>query len=168
MPPVLGFVDGILNALTLAAASILHQGKPIGVLFTVRVGLFALATAAFVLFVARYADSRTELVRQSRQLNLASHGHLASTKLGRVALRGAAGDAAIASVASFIGAVVPLAVATAFPGESWIAIVVAIVLLGMLGLVISVVIHGSRLVWASALCAGGVALTFVGLALRIA
>jgi hypothetical protein len=168
MPPVLGFVDGILNALTLAGASILHRGKPIGAGFTLRVGTFALGTAAFVLFVARYADARTELVRQSRQLNLASHGHLAETKLGRAVMREAVGDATIASVASFVGAVLPLAVATALPNHSWVAVVVAVLLLGALGVVVAVVVHGRRTYWAVALGAGGVLLSVVGLFLRIA
>lgn len=168
MPPVLGFVDGILNALTLAAASILHQGRAIGAGFTVRVGLFALATAGFVLFVARYADARTELVRQARQLNLASHGHLASTRLGRAVLREALGDATIASIASFLGAVVPLAVASALPQHSWVALLVAIALLAALGSVVAVVIHGRRVYWSIALGSGGLLLTLVGLALRIA
>lgn len=168
MPPVLGFVDGILNALTLAAASILHRGQPIDAGFAVRVGLFALATAAFVLFVARYADSRTELVRQSRQLNLASHGHLASTKLGRSVLREALGDAGIASIASFLGAILPLAVAAALPSHSWVALVVAVTLLAVLGVVIAVVIHGQRAYWAIALGLGGLVLSLVGLVLHIA
>ena len=168
MPPVLGFVDGILNALTLAAASILHRGKPIGLGLTLRVGAFAVVTAAFVLFVARYADARTELVRQSRQLSLASHGHLAETKLGRAVLREALGDATLASTTSFLGAVLPLAVATAIPAESWVAVVVAVVLLSALGVVVAVVVHGRRIYWALALGSGGVALSLIGLTLRIA
>lgn len=168
LPPVLGFVDGILNALTLAAASILRHGNSIGVGLVVRVGIFALATAAFVLFVARYAESRIELVRQARQLNLTAHGRLAETKLGRAVLVEAFADAAVASIASLLGAVLPLAVAAAVPAHSWLAVVAAAVLLGLLGAMIARMIHGSQSAWGLALASGGIALTFVGLRLRIA
>lgn len=121
-----------------------------------RVGVFALATAAFVLYFARYAESRTELVRQARQLNLSSHGHLASTKLGRAVLREAVGDAAIANVTSFLGAILPLSVASALPNESWLAIVVAVMLLAALRTVVAAVIHGQVVYWAISPGIGGI------------
>jgi VIT1/CCC1 family predicted Fe2+/Mn2+ transporter len=168
LPPVLGFVDGILNALALAAASILHEGKSIGVGLVFRVGAFSVVTAAFVLFVARYGELRSELVRQARELNLLAHGRLAETALGRRAFMEAVGDAAASSAASFIGALLPLGVAAAVPAHSWLAVLVAILLLAVLGVAMARTIHGQPLHWALALAAGGAALTGIGVELRIA
>jgi hypothetical protein len=168
LPPVLGFVDGILNALALAGASILDRKGGIDVGLALRVGAFALVTAAFVLFVAQYAEFRTELVRQARQLNLLSHGRLAETRLGRAVLVEALGAAGVASVASFVGALVPLGVAAGVPAHSWLAVPAAIVLLAGLGIALGRTIEGSPLGWALALSAGGIALAAVGVELRIA
>jgi hypothetical protein len=168
LPPVLGFVDGILNALALAGGSILHEQGDIGAGLTLRVAAFSLTTAAFVLFVAQYAEFRTELVRQARQLNLLSHGRLAETRLGRAVLLEALGAAAVASVASFVGALLPLAVAAGLPAHSWLGALVAVALLATLGIVLARTIHGSSLSWALALAGGGIALTAIGVELRIA
>jgi predicted membrane protein (TIGR00267 family) len=168
LPPILGLVDGILNTLTLASASILHHGERVSIGLTLRVGAFALATAAFVLFVAQYAESRTELVREARQLNLLKHGRLAETRLGHAVLVDAFADATVASIASFLGAVLPLLAAFEFPAHSWLAVVVALLLLVALGFVVARIIHASPLRWVAALALGGIVLTAVGLQLRIA
>jgi predicted membrane protein (TIGR00267 family) len=168
LPPVLGFVDGILNALALAASAILSQRGGIGAGLALRVGVFSLVTAVFVLFVARYGELRSELVRQARQLNLLSHGGLAQTMLGRAVFREALTDATVSSVASFAGAVMPLAVAAGTPAHSWLAVVVALFLLGALGIALARTIHASAARWALTLVLGGLVLTAIGFKLRIA
>jgi VIT1/CCC1 family predicted Fe2+/Mn2+ transporter len=168
LPPVLGFVDGILTALALAAGAIVHEHRAIEAGLTLRIAIFALVTAAFVLFVARYSELRIELVREARELNLTRHGQLATTRLGRAVLAEASGDASLASAMSFVGALVPLAVASAVPSDPWLAIVVAVALLAALGVALARTIHGNPLIWASALAASGVALTLVGIELGIA
>lgn len=168
LPPVLGFVDGILNALALAGAAILHRGGTIDPGLALRVAVFAFVTAAFVLFVAEYAELRTGLVRLGRQLNLLAHGGLAQTQLGRSVLGEALTGAAIGSAAAFLGALLPLIVAVAMPAESWVAVLVAVLLLGTLGVVIARVIGGRSFVWALAMGSGGVAVTAIGVELRIA
>jgi VIT1/CCC1 family predicted Fe2+/Mn2+ transporter len=125
-------------------------------------------TAAFVLFVARYGELRTEFVRQARQLNLLSHGRLAQTKLGRAVFREATRDAAVSCIASFAGALLPLAVAAGLPTHSWVAVVIAIALVAALGVALARTIHGSAPRLALTLVAGGIAITGIGLELRIA
>jgi hypothetical protein len=168
LPPVLGFVDGILNALALTGAAILHRGGTIDSGLALRVAVFAFVTAAFVLFVAEYAELRTGLVRLGRQLNLLAHGSLAQTQLGRAVLIEAMTDAGIGSAAAFLGALVPLVVAVALPSRSWVAVLVAVLLLGALGVAIARVIGGRSLLWALAMGSGGIVVTAVGVDLRIA
>jgi hypothetical protein len=78
---VAGLIDGILNALTLAAAKLTMQGT-LTLLLVGKVAAIAACTTSFVFFVAHYAQFRSELVRAARELNLLSHGQLATTQLG--------------------------------------------------------------------------------------
>jgi hypothetical protein len=168
MPVVLGLADGLMNALTLAGGSIIDSGSGIDLGLALRIAAFAVATAAFVIFVARYAEFRSGLVRGARQLNIPDHGRLAGTALGRAVAIDAGADALLASLASGLGALVPLAIAAAFPELSWLAVVVAIGLLATLGAALGRVVLGSPLVWAAGLALGGAILTAVGVALHIA
>ena len=95
LPIVLGLLDGITNALGLAARSILGEGdgSGLGLGLALRVALFALVTAVFAIVVARYVELRVGLIRAGRQLNLLEQGALAATRLGRVARRDAVADA---------------------------------------------------------------------------
>lgn len=165
--PVLGFVDGIMNALTLAAGSILRSGEGMGVDLAVRIGGFAFVTGWFVLLVSGYVGLRSELVHAERQLNLTEHGRLATTRLGHVVLREALIDAGAGGAASFIGSVIPLLAAQAIPGYSWISIAIAISMLAALGALLARTIHGRPTVWAVALTVGGVVLTAIGFQLHI-
>jgi hypothetical protein len=101
LPVVLGLLDGITNALGLAAHSILAVGSGVGPGLALRVACFALVTAVFAIFVARYIELRVDLIRAGRQLNLLERGARATTRLGRAARRDALADAAQASLASF-------------------------------------------------------------------
>jgi predicted membrane protein (TIGR00267 family) len=167
LPHVLGFVDGTLTSLTLASATILNHSTGITAGLALRIGLFALSTSGFVLFVARYTELRGELVRAERELNLLSHGKMATTALGRAVRLEATTDAIASSIASFTGALVPLLFAVAFPTQSWIAILVALLMLATLGLGVARAIHGNAIAWALSLATGGLILTLVGLKLHI-
>lgn len=148
LPIVLGLVDGITNALGLAAHSILH-GSAAGLGLALRIAFFALATAVFAVFVARYVELRTDLIQAGKQLNLLERGSLATTHLGRSARLDALSDAAQASLASFSGALLPLALAVAFPALGWLPLALALLMLTFLGAVI-----GRRLTcgWAGGPC----------------
>ncbi|MBN9622134.1 MAG: hypothetical protein J0H06_04125, partial [Actinobacteria bacterium] len=113
LPVALGLVDGILNALTLAAANLVGGNEHVTVSLALRIGVAALVTAGFAVFVAEYADARGALRHASRQLNMPSERDLVATQLGRSALRGAAGQCVLAAAASLVGAVAPLLLAAA-------------------------------------------------------
>lgn len=167
LPLVLGLVDGLLNALTLSAATLVGSGAPVSASLALRVGLVALTTAAFAVFVADYADRRAYLIRASRQLNLTRRGQLATTRLGRLALTRALTATVIACTASFAGATLPLLAGAAVPDLSWIVVVLAVVALTVLGAVLGRLFAGSSVRWAAVLGCGGVAVTWIGVWLHI-
>jgi len=168
LPVVLGLLDGITNALGLAAHSILGGGGGVGLGLALRVACFALVTAVFAIFVARYIELRVGLIRAGRQLNLLERGALATTRLGRAARRDALADAAQASVASFSGALLPLGVAAAFPAYPWLPLALAVGMLTLVGLVIGRRLRGNPGLWAAALAVAGIILIGIGAALNIA
>ena len=167
LPIVLGLVDGITNALGLATHSILHGGAgSLGL--ALRIAFFALATAVFAVFVARYVELRTNLLQAGKQLNLLERGALATTRLGRSARLEALADAVQASLASFSGALFPLALAVAFPALGWLPLALALLLLALLGAIIGRQLSGNPAVWAIALAAAGTVLVVGGAVLDIA
>jgi predicted membrane protein (TIGR00267 family) len=167
LPSVLGFTDGILTAITLAAGRLINpeQHMPIGLALRIATG--ALASGAFVFFVAQYAHLRRELIRAERQLNLLSHGRLASSKLGAAVLREGLLASAISSFAAFCGALVPLVAAALFPKYRGGSIVVALVALALLGTLLARVLHGGAIRWSVGLVLGGVVLSTIGALLKI-
>ena len=167
---MLGLLDGITDALGLAAHSILGggDGSRLGFGLALRVALFALVTAVFAIFVARYVEMRASLIRAGRQLNLLEQGALAATRLGRAARRDAVADAVQACAASFSGALLPLGVAVAFPALPWPPLLLAEGMLTFLGLVIGRRLRGNPGLWAAALALAGIILIAIGAALNIA
>jgi hypothetical protein len=168
LPVVLGVLDGITNALGLTSGSLLHGGGGVTVGLSLRVAGFALATALLAIFGARYVELRVGLVRASKQLNLLKRGALATTRLGRRARWDAVLDALHGSVASFLGAGLPLFIAAMLPGISWVSLVIAVVMLAVLGTLIARQINASRLLWAGGLALAGLILIAVGAQLNIA
>jgi predicted membrane protein (TIGR00267 family) len=161
---VAGLCDGILTALTLAAAKLLGPATAMSPGLALRVAVAAGASGAFIFFAAHYAVLRGELVEAERQLSLTGHGKLASTRLGRAALREAAGRALASSLSSFCGALLPLMVGAYLPV---IAILLALAALAALGTVLGATVHGRPLSWAAGLSAGGIVLATLGLYLKI-
>jgi len=169
LPLVLGLTDGLLNALTLAAAAILGGAAGgLSVSLALRVGIAALVTAGFTMFVADYAERRSRLVRSSRQLNLTEPGRLAATSLGRAVAVESAWATLVAALASFAGAAAPLLVGALLPVAAPLTIAGTIALLGFLGWAIGDVLSGRRWRWTLAMVLGGVAVTALGVALDIA
>lgn len=70
-------------------------------------------------------------------------------------------------MSSFTGALVPLVLATAFPIASWLAIVLAICLLGALGIALARATGQSPLPWAVGLMIGGAVISAIGVELRL-
>lgn len=167
LPLTLGVADGILNALILASATVLH-GRGLGIGLALRVGTVALISAVFTVFVAEYAQLRGELARAERELNLTSSGRLAASSLGRQVVSEAGWAAAVASVSSFLGAVGPLLVGVVLQPYSWTALVVSVGALGGLGAGVATAVGGRHLRWVVALSLSGIIVGAVGTALDIA
>jgi VIT1/CCC1 family predicted Fe2+/Mn2+ transporter len=164
---VVGLCDGILTALTLTAGKMIASPSPVGIGLALRVATAGASSGAFIYFVAHYAQLRGELVEAERQLNLTSHGRLASSRLGHAVLFQSAAGAIIASAAGFGGALLPLLVGTVAPGVPWLAIVVAMAVLAVFGAILAVTVHGRPLRWALGLVLAGGILTYVGMRLRL-
>ena len=113
-PLVIGPVDGILTALTLAAGRILTPDQPIDISLALRIALAASLSGGFVFFVAEYARLRGELVHAARHLNLASTGRLATSRLGQEVLRESVLGTVIAAATGFGGALLPLILGPVF------------------------------------------------------
>jgi len=167
LPLVLGLSDGVLTALTLAAGRLLDVHSHIGIGMAVRIAVSALATGAFVFFVARYAELRSELVNAEKQLNLMSHGRFAASKLGRDIFREAAAAAVVSSASSFLGALIPLTMAVLCPNSRWLAVLVALMGLALLGIGLAKAVSGNILHWSATLLVGGIAMSILGVQLRI-
>lgn len=163
---VAGLVDGILNALILAAGRLMTQGG-----FTIAlVGKLSAVTACttgFVFFIAHYSQLRSELVRSARELNLRSHGHLATTQLGRQVLEESLWGAVVASIFGVVGSVIPLLIGMGFVSFPLIGIAITILLLGLLGWLLGSSVFGSSLLWACGLMIGGIAITWMGVKLDV-
>jgi predicted membrane protein (TIGR00267 family) len=159
---VAGTIDGILNALILAAGQVLRRDGGATATLAWRVGAAAALTTLFVFFVAHYAQFRADLVHKARQLNLRSHGRLATTRLGQQVLEEALTGAAVAAACGFVGASFPLLLSSLLPGPGWVALAAAIASLGILGILLARSFHGSVIVWPAVIMAGGMLLALVG------
>jgi VIT1/CCC1 family predicted Fe2+/Mn2+ transporter len=163
----LGFSDGILNALILSSATLLKHARGLTVELALKVGCVAFVTAIITMFIAEYAQTRSNLSRATRQLNLSASGHLAATRLGRRAIIEAAQAALIASAASFAGATIPLAAAGSVPGVAWIGLVIAIALLGLFGVALAESLDGRWPRWVIGMILVGAVVTAIGSQLEI-
>lgn len=165
---VAGLVDGVLNALTLAAGRLLKTDGGASVDLAVRVGAATALTTVFVFFFAHYAELRGEIARAERELNLLSHGQLASSRLGRQALINSLAGASLAALCGLVGAMTPLLLCTLLPGPAWLGLALTIALLGVLGAFLAKSFHGSPALWAFIISVGGVLLTLIGIQIDIA
>ncbi len=166
-PFVIGLTDGILTALTFAAAKVVRSPDPLTLGLALRIAAASSLSGMFVFFAAEYIHQRGALVRAERQLSLRAGGRLASTRLGRAILLETLLGAALSSSCNFVGALVPLLAGALVPQRSWLALAVGIAVLGALGLAAGRASHGRPLLWAAALMSAGAALSAVGLELRI-
>jgi predicted membrane protein (TIGR00267 family) len=167
-PFVLGVTDGILTALTLGAGHLFSRTSQLSWNLGVRIAAASSFSGVFIFFTAEYARLRGELVRAERELNLAKHGHLATTQLGRTVFWDTIRSGLLSSLCNFVGALFPLAVGAFFSTPAWIPLIVALFTLGMLGIVIARVVHGQWARWSSVLMMAGGALTWIGVKLHIA
>jgi predicted membrane protein (TIGR00267 family) len=164
---ITGLVEGMLTALTLATAKMLHSSESISTGLAIRIALAAGLPTVVVLFAAEYARQRQTLQRMAHQLNMTRRNHLAEGKLGRQAWR-ESGFAALASgLCSFVGALMPLLLASALPGPGWPAVAVSLACLGGLGAGIGYATASCKNCWAWVLVIAGGALAWLGDVLQV-
>lgn len=164
---VMGFIDGVLTAMLLAAGRVLGRGVPMDFSVALRVATGALATAGLIFYIGKYAELRTQLVRAEAQLNLMKRGKLATTHLGRRVLFDAIREAVLSGLFSFVSALLPLTLAAAFPWLPLLSITISLIGLGMMGVVLGIAVRGSPVVWALNLIIGGVLMTAIGFWLHL-
>lgn len=167
LPVSLGIADGIINALTLASATVIH-GTGLTLSLALRVAAVALISSIFTVFVAEYGQLRAELAKAERELSFTHSGRLAAGQLGRQVAREAAEAAAIASGASFIGALTPLLIGAALAPYSWSALIVAVGALGALGGALAAAVGGRRRLWIITMMVMGIAVAAAGTYLNVA
>jgi hypothetical protein len=164
---VAGLIDGILNALTLAAGHLMNAGgADLGL--AMRVGIATGLTTLFVFFMAHYAELRAELVRAERELSITAHGRLAASRLGQRAVQASAAGATLAAACGVCGASFSLLLCSYLPGPRWTGLAATVALLGGLGALLAKSFHGSPVFWALMLVVGGALLTIIGVKIDIA
>ena len=161
-----GLIDGILNALILSARVLVDKSH-LNAAFIGRVSAVAGLTTIVVFFIAHYAETRAELVRAEKQLNLTSHGYLAASRLGTLALVSSIKGAVIAAVCSTLGATVPLVLSLILVGPEALSISANLVLLAVLGAALAKSFHGSVAFWAITVAVVGAIFTWAGVALNL-
>jgi len=165
---VAGLIDGILNALTLAAGKLTHAGGEGATLsLALRVSVAAGATTIFVFFIAHYAQLRLDLIRHERELNFTEHGKLAATRLGRRVFMDSLLRAMLASGFSLVGALFPLVLCVIAPSPAWLGLAITIITLSGLGALLARTIHGSPLLWGVAHFVAGIVLALLGMRLNL-
>lgn len=164
---ITGLAEGILTAMILAAGRILEPSGAATAGLAVRVGLVAGLPEAVVFFAAEYSRQQGDLARMERQLNLPPRRQLAAGRLGRQALEQSLSAACVASACSFVGAAVPLVLASVIPGSGWVSLLAAATCLALLGYGIAYTLSGCRVCWALVLALAGGVLSVLGVYLKV-
>jgi len=163
---VLGIIDGILTALTLAAGRMLNSGDPLSFSLALRISFVSLSTGLFMFFTAEYARLRGELVHTAKQLNLSVRGHLATTQLGKSVLRESLLAAGISALSSFLGALLPLGLG-AVSTRVELSFALSLLALAVLGAALGYALYASPLLWAIGLLLMGGILALAGMYLKV-
>jgi predicted membrane protein (TIGR00267 family) len=164
---VLGLSEGILTVLTFTAGRLMNVNAVMTWSLAVRISIGVLASGVFMYFVSNYSELRSQLVQAERQLNLTTHGKLVTTHLGRRVLLEAIVACVIASVSAFMGAFIPLLMAIVLPQYREVPIIVALLMLGLLGVGLAKALYGSVIRWSVLLILSGLILWYAGTQLHI-
>ncbi|MCL4529935.1 MAG: hypothetical protein M1282_11040 [Chloroflexi bacterium] len=164
---VLGVTDGIFNALTLAAGRVLNASASIEAMFALRIAIASSFSGFFVFFVADYSRQRAGLIQAERHLNLTQYGRLAKGYLGRAVAKDALEAAGVSVIGSFFGALLPLLTTSLMKGPAVLAIVAAILALGVVGMFVGRAVHGTPWLWSMLLMLTGSFLTLLGIYIHI-
>lgn len=164
---VLGLIDGILTALTLASGRIIQADNRPTLSLALRVAIASALSGGIVFFAAELARRNYELIHAERELSLVSRGYLATTRLGHFVLLETFQTTLVVVLSNFVGALAPLLAGPMFRQFAWMPICFAIVSLGILGILIAQVTHRGRIRWAVSLMIVGTAVAGLGIWLHI-
>jgi hypothetical protein len=137
---VLGLTDGILTALTLAAGSIIGSKTGLSISLGLRVASASALAGGVVFLTAELARRNHELVHAEQQLNLMSHGRLATTRLGHFVVVESSKATIVVVASNFLGALLPFLVGL-ISKSTLIPIYSAVIMLGALGVTIAMVTY---------------------------
>ena len=101
LPVALGFSDGILNTLALAAGRLVDSSETIPPALALRIAAAAGIAGIFMLFVAEYARAREDLARAEFMRNMGEHGRPIESRQGARALHVSAGAALVSGGCAF-------------------------------------------------------------------
>lgn len=165
---VLGLIDGILTVLTLATGKVLdNDGEAFSFLLALRMALVTAVSGGCVYFISEYARQRHRLIHAEKELNMTQHGRFALTNLGKQVFYETLTGVIISASCSFLGAFIPISGAVFFPGTAWITIVLALIILGILGLSLAQLVYGKIVNWIISLIVVGVVVSFIGYELHV-
>lgn len=164
---ILGLTDGVLTALTLATGRMLQSHSDLSLSLALRVAAASALAGGVVFLTAELAQRNYELVHAERELNLATRGYLATTRLGHFVFVESLGAAVIVSASTFAGTLAPLFVGVRFRHLTLAPICFAVALLGLLGALIAGVTYRSRARWTFGLIGAGTCLAFIGFWLHV-
>lgn len=164
---VLGLTDGMLTALTLAAGRMVRSQSGLSISLAMRVAAASAVAGGIVFFTAELARRNQELVHAERQLNLLSHGRLATTRLGHFVLVESFTAAFTVTGSNFLGACLPFLAGLIFRRVVLAPILCTLLLLGALGAVIAKATYRSKTLWITGLVIAGGALAGLGVWLQI-
>jgi VIT1/CCC1 family predicted Fe2+/Mn2+ transporter len=164
---VLGLTDGMLTALTLAAGRMVRSQSGFSISLAARVAVASAVAGGVVFFTAELARRNQELAHAERELNLLSHGRLATTRLGHFVLIESSTAAFTVTGSNFLGALLPFLAGLIFRRFAWAPIVFTLLLLGALGAIIAKATYRSRALWITGLMVAGVVLAGLGVWLQI-
>lgn len=167
-PLVLGLIDGILTVLTLATGRVLDvHTEGFSLAFALRVAFVTAISGSFVYCISEYAKQRQLLIQSEKELNLTSHGKLAVSNLGKQILKETSVSVVLSGTSIFLAPFIPMSGALFFPKHSWLSIVIALVILGLLGFSLARLVYGNAFIWMAVLIGSGIAVSFIGYKLHV-
>ncbi len=160
-PLTLGLSDGIITTLMLISHTILH-GNLISAGLALRVAFGSAFVGGFSFFIAEYSRLRGEISRTSKQLMLRSPAYLIRSRIGRDILVESVTGTGASVLSGFIGSLLPLAIAVAFPRTGAYAVYTADGVLAFLGAGIAKSVSGNYVFWIMTMFILGVSVSLMG------
>lgn len=157
---IFGLADGTCTVLMLSSHKMMIGN--IGFREAFRIAIMTAGSSLLPLWVAEYAELRTDLVQMARQLNMVSAHALEKSDLGLQILRNSWFMASLSTASSFIGAAIPLTMSVLFPRLIYLSFFAANLTLMIVGLILGGWVKGVRWKWALGLMGIGDMLAVLG------